>query len=61
MPHKWEYFHNMLGYNYRLPNLNASLLCAQLNRVDEIKKKKKVSSNQSFQYIDLDLSEDDLP
>ena len=27
----------------------------------KIKKKKKVSSNKSFQYIDLDLSEDDLP
>jgi perosamine synthetase len=28
--HKWEYKHDMIGYNYRLPNLNAALGCAQM-------------------------------
>ena len=29
-PHQWDYIHNEVGYNYRLPNLNAALGCAQL-------------------------------
>ena len=29
-PHKWEYFHSELGFNYRMPNLNAALALAQL-------------------------------
>lgn len=30
LPHAWEYRHDEVGYNYRLPNLNAALGCAQL-------------------------------
>lgn len=33
VPHKWEYVHNQVGYNYRMPNLNAAFGCAQLNRL----------------------------
>lgn len=33
--HRFEYVHDEVGYNYRLPNLNAALLCAQLERLDE--------------------------
>lgn len=29
-PHPWEFFHDEVGFNYRLPNLNAALGCAQL-------------------------------
>ncbi len=29
-PHSYEYFHDELGYNFRMPNLNAALGCAQL-------------------------------
>ena len=32
--HSWEYIHDQLGYNYRMPNLNAALACAQLNQLD---------------------------
>ena len=31
--HKWEYTHNMIGYNYRMPNLNAALLTSQLENL----------------------------
>jgi len=31
--HRWEYVHNEVGYNYRLPNLNAALGCAQLEQL----------------------------
>ena len=34
-PHKWEYMHDMLGYNYRCPNLNAALACAQLEKLED--------------------------
>lgn len=32
-PHPWEYFHDAVGYNFRLPNLNAALGCAQLEQL----------------------------
>lgn len=32
LPHKWAYVHDQVGYNYRMPNLNAALGCAQLER-----------------------------
>ncbi len=35
VPHQWAYEHDDIGYNYRLPNLNAALGCAQLERMDE--------------------------
>lgn len=35
LPHKWEYHHDQIGYNYRMPNLNAALACAQLEKLNE--------------------------
>lgn len=32
-PHAYEYFHDQVGYNYRMPNLNAALGCAQLEQL----------------------------
>jgi perosamine synthetase len=34
VPHRWEYIHDAVGFNYRLPNLNAALGCAQLEQLD---------------------------
>jgi len=42
IPHKWEYVHNTVGYNYRMPNLNAALLVAQLEQLDGFIKTKRV-------------------
>lgn len=33
LPHAWEFRHDEVGYNYRLPNLNAALGCAQLEQL----------------------------
>ncbi len=33
VPHRWEFFHNEIGYNYRMPNINAALGCAQLEQL----------------------------
>lgn len=35
-PHAWKFYHDEVGYNYRMPNLNAALACAQLERLDDI-------------------------
>ena len=31
--HEWEYFHDDVGFNYRLPNINAALGCAQILKI----------------------------
>ncbi len=36
MLHRWEYVHDEVGYNYRLPNINAALGCAQLEQLPDI-------------------------
>ena len=41
VPHPYEYEHDIIGYNYRMPNLNASLLVAQLEQVDKFIKSKR--------------------
>lgn len=33
LPHRWAFVHDEVGYNYRLPNLNAALGCAQLEQL----------------------------
>ena len=33
VPHRWRFEHDAIGYNFRLPNLNAALGCAQLERL----------------------------
>jgi perosamine synthetase len=33
LPHRWAFNHDMVGYNYRLPNINAALGCAQLEQL----------------------------
>lgn len=35
IPHAWELAHDEIGYNYRLPNLNAALGCAQLEQLPD--------------------------
>jgi perosamine synthetase len=39
--HPWEYYHEELGYNLRLPNLNAALGCAQMEYFDDILSNKR--------------------
>lgn len=44
VPHKWDFSHDMTGYNYRMPNLNAALLVAQLENLKLfIKNKRKLA------------------
>jgi aminotransferase in exopolysaccharide biosynthesis len=51
IPHKWEFSHDEVGYNYRMPNINAALGCAQLERLPnklEAKRKLFDSYNEVF-------------
>jgi aminotransferase in exopolysaccharide biosynthesis len=42
--HPWEFVHDQIGYNYRMPNLNASMACAQLELLDRfIEEKRKLA------------------
>jgi dTDP-4-amino-4,6-dideoxygalactose transaminase len=41
VPHRWNYHHDMIGYNYRMPNLNAALGCAQLEQLEILLKDKR--------------------
>ncbi|GHV80067.1 aminotransferase DegT [Spirochaetia bacterium] len=34
IPHKWEFKHDKIGYNYRMPNINAALGCAQMENIE---------------------------
>jgi len=36
VPHPYEFIHDEIGYNYRMPNLNAALGCAQMECLDQI-------------------------
>lgn len=45
-PHSYEYVHDELGYNYRLPNLNAALGCAQLEQLERyISEKRQLAAD----------------
>ena len=45
-PHPYEYFHDELGYNFRMPNLNAALGCAQIEKLDLFLNKKRKLANE---------------
>ena len=42
MPHKWDFVHDAVGYNYRMPNLNAALGCAQIESLPGLLERKKL-------------------
>jgi len=50
--HKWEYVHDELGYNFRMPNLNAALLSAQLEKFEQYKEAKKVLFTEYLALFD---------
>lgn len=44
IPHPWEFFHDCIGYNYRMPNINAALGVAQIEKLDEFVVNKRNTS-----------------
>ncbi|WP_440995035.1 LegC family aminotransferase [Arhodomonas sp. SL1] len=52
-PHGYEFFHDELGFNYRMPNLNAALGCAQLDRLpDMLAAKREVARRYAEFFAD---------
>jgi len=49
-PHSYEYVHNELGYNFRMPNINAALACAQIEQLASFLESKRnlAKEYQSF-------------
>src|SRR5207237_6394096 len=45
-PHQWAFLHDQVGYNYRLPNINAALGCAQLEQLDQFVAAKRSLANR---------------
>jgi len=55
-PHAYEYVHDEVGYNYRLPNLNAALGCAQLEQLDSfLVSKRQLAMNYKHELAQTDL------
>ena len=46
VPHPYEYVHDYVGYNFRMPNLNAALVCAQLEQLDTFLANKRALANE---------------
>lgn len=49
--HQYEYVHDEVGYNYRLPNLNAALGCAQMERLSAFIEAKRRLAHQYRDYL----------
>jgi perosamine synthetase len=52
IPHPYEYAHDELGFNFRMPNLNAALLCAQLEQLNMFLLNKRKLAEEYKAYFD---------
>lgn len=50
--HAWEFMHDEIGYNYRMPNLNAALACAQLEQLEKFVVNKRTLSTIYQAYFE---------
>jgi len=56
VPHPYEYVHDEIGYNFRMPNLNAALACAQLERLNSfIQNKRNLASEYSNYFKSIGI------
>ncbi|MEQ6854584.1 LegC family aminotransferase [Lysinibacillus capsici] len=54
-PHRWAYEHDEIGYNYRMPNLNAALGCAQLEKMPTfIEQKRELTNHYESWLVNID-------
>ena len=55
IPHAWEYRHDEIGYNYRMPNINAALGCAQLEKLpSKLIAKRRLFDRYKSAFADID-------
>lgn len=61
-PHRWEFYHDEVGYNYRLPNLNAAMACAQMENLPLfIENKRRTAAQYKDFFINLNVRFIDEP
>lgn len=61
VPHRWEFVHDHVGYNYRLPNLNAALAFAQMEKIElfiENKRKLSAAYEEFFKGTDIHFAKE---
>lgn len=51
IPHRWEFRHDHIGYNYRMPNINAALGCAQLENLNRYVESKRETAKQYAEFF----------
>jgi perosamine synthetase len=51
IPHPWNYVHDEVGYNYRMPNINAALACAQLEQLESFINNKRELAEIYFNFF----------
>jgi perosamine synthetase len=51
IPHPWEFVHDMIGYNYRMPNINAAVGCAQMECVLAFLENKRATAHMYSQFF----------
>ncbi|MDP2420227.1 LegC family aminotransferase [Sediminibacterium sp.] len=51
LPHPYEFFHSEIGYNFRMPNLNAALVCAQLEQINNFLQNKRELANSYMSFF----------
>ena len=55
-PHMWEFSHDMIGYNYRMPNLNAALILAQLEQLNGfLNSKRSLAKSYEFFFNSINM------
>jgi perosamine synthetase len=52
VPHPYEFFHDDIAYNYRMPNINAALGCAQMERLNDFLQIKEQLADQWDAFFD---------
>lgn len=56
VPHQWEFIHDHIGYNYRMPNINAALGCAQMENLEfYLKNKRETAEIYKDFFKDTDI------
>lgn len=51
VPHRWEFRHDHIGYNYRMPNINAALGCAQMENLEKFVLNKRETAAQYAEFF----------
>lgn len=51
VPHPYEFFHDEAGFNYRMPNINAALGCAQMEVLEQYLAQKRVLAHRYQEFF----------